>query len=142
MKCKARPDIEVGPAIPAANPKVNEAILLFVKWMRGKLVYTGRTLNANKCARILHVWQAFVQDHSLFLAQTFGYKAEGKAGQRGKMFAMFRDEILPTSLPLGHVRSDADAGLSTSEIQARHVKRVGRVAATECRRQDRSRGGS
>ena len=59
--------------------------------MRGKLVYTGRTLNANKCARILHIWQAFVQDHSLFLAKTFGYKAEGKAGQRGKMFAMFRE---------------------------------------------------
>lgn len=124
MKCKARPDIEVGPVVPAGNPKVEEAILFLVKWMRGKLVYTGRTLNANKCARILHIWQAFVQDHSLFLAKTFGYKAEGKAGQRGKMFAMFRDDILPAALRYGHVRSDADAGLSTSEIQARHVKRV------------------
>ena len=42
------------------SPKVQEAIELFLRWMPGKLVFTGRTLNANRCARILHVWQGFV----------------------------------------------------------------------------------
>ena len=61
---------EVGAARTAANqdrvpfdgksPKVQEAIELFLRWMPGKLVFTGRTLNANRCARILHVWQGFV----------------------------------------------------------------------------------
>ena len=39
-----------------------------------------------------------------------------------KMFALFRDEILPTGLRFGHVRSELEAGLST--LQERHMKRV------------------
>ena len=104
-------------------PKVQEAIELLLRWMPGKLIFTGRTRNANKCARILHVWQSFVADHPSFFVDTFNYKPDGKPGQRGKMFALFRDEILPTGLRFGHVRSElGEAGLST--LQERHVKRV------------------
>ena len=104
------------------SPKVQEAIELFLRWMPGKLVFTGRTLNANKCARILHVWQGFVEDHSSFFVDTFNYKPDGKPGQRGKMFALFRDEVLPAGLRFGHVRSEVEVGLST--LQERHVKRI------------------
>ena len=116
---KAKPSVAQN-----SNTKVEDAIVLFTKWMRGKLVYTGRTENANKCARILHIWQAFAEAHKGFLLEKFEYKALGKPGQRGSMFAMFRDEILPASLRHGHVRSDIDCTLSTIESQARHVKRV------------------
>ena len=37
---------------------------------------------------------------------------------------MFRDDILPAALRLGHVRSDVEGALSTMQDQARHVKRV------------------
>ena len=81
-------------------------------------------MNANKCARILNVWQAFVKSHASFFVDNFGYKPVGKAGQRGAMFALFRDTILPCALRLGHVRSDVEGALSTMQDQARHVKRV------------------
>ena len=80
------------------------------------------TLNANKCARILHVWQGFVEEHSSFFVDNFNYKPDGKPGQRGKMFALLRDEILPAGLRFGHVRSEVEVGLST--LQERHVKRI------------------
>ena len=79
-------------------------------------------LNANKCARILHIWQAFVAAHTTFFVDKFGYTPVGKAGQRGRTFALFRDEILHAALRFGHVRSDVDATLST--MQERHIKRV------------------
>ena len=103
-------------------PDVQESIQLFLRWMRGKLLFTGRTMNANNCARILHVWQSFVADHPSFFVDTFNYKPDGKPGQRGKMFALFRDEILPAGLRFGHVRSEVEVGLST--LQERHVKRI------------------
>ena len=103
-------------------PKVQEAIELLLRWMPGKLIFTGRTRNANKCARILHVWQSFVEDHPSFFVDNFNYKPDGKAGQRGKMFALFRDEILPSAVRFGHVRSDVEAVLSTISDQGRHVK--------------------
>ena len=49
-------------------------------------------------------------------------KPDGKAGQHGKMFALFRDEILPSAVRFGHVRSDVEAVLSTISDQGRHVK--------------------
>ena len=59
--------------------------------------------NANKCARILHVWQSFVAENPEFLLQKFNYKPKiGKAaGQLGKMFALFRDQVLPAALKYG-----------------------------------------
>ena len=61
-------------------------------------------------------------DHPSFFVDTFTYSPDGKPGQRGKMFALFRDEILPTGLRFGHVRSELEVGLST--LQERHMKRV------------------
>ena len=90
--------------------------------MRGKLIFTGRTANANKCARILHVWQGFAADHPVFFAKFFNYKPKGKAGQLGKMFALFRDQVLPQALRYGHVRTDVESTLSTMQDQTRHVK--------------------
>ena len=125
-------------------PEVNEAIARFSVWMQGKLIFTGRTMNANKCARILNVWQSFVELHASFFVDNFGYKPVGKAGQRGAMFALFRDDILPAALRFGHVRSDVEGALSTMQDQARHVKRVPRcrAAATGWRLHARSRGGN
>ena len=81
-----------------------------------------RAKRANKCARILHALQSFVEDHPSFFVDNFNYKPDGKAGQRGKMFALFRDEILPSAVRFGHVRSDVEAVLSTISDQGRHVK--------------------
>ena len=107
---------------------LDRAISLFRKWMRGRLVFTGRTSNANKCARILHVWQSFVAENQQFFIDTFHYKPKpGKpAGQLGKMFALFRDQVLPSALRYAHVRSDVEVILSTMQEQQRHVKRAAR----------------
>ena len=96
--------------------------------MRGRLVFTGRTSNANKCARILHVWQSFVAENQQFFIDTFNYtpKAGKSAGQLGKMFALFRDQVLPSALRYAHVRSDVEVILSTMQEQQRHVKRAAR----------------
>ena len=63
-------------------PDVQESIKLFLRWMPRKLIFTGRTRNANKCARILHVWQSFFATHASFFAQKFNYVPLGKPGQR------------------------------------------------------------
>ena len=57
-------------------------------------------------------------DHPVFFAKffnykPFNYKPKGKAGQLGKMFALFRDQVLPQALRYGHVRTDVEATLST-----------------------------
>ena len=64
---------------------------------------------------VLHVWQSFVADNAEFLFKTFNYKPKaGKpAGQLGKMFALFRDHVLPSALRYGHVRSDVEGTLTT-----------------------------
>ena len=106
------------------STSVGKATLLFRDWMRGRLIFTGRTQNANKCARILPLFQGFVEANLEFFVDNFSYVPKGKPGQRGPMFALFRDEILPNSLRFEHVRSDIEGTLSTMQDQARHVKRV------------------
>ena len=61
-------------------------------------------------------------------SQKFNYKPKiGKAaGQLGKMFALFRDQVLPAALKYGHVRSDVEA-TSLSTTQDRHVKTATRA---------------
>ena len=53
----------------------------------------------------------------MFFAKFFNYKPKGKAGQLGKMFALFRDQVLPQALRYGHVRTDVEATLSTMQDQ-------------------------
>ena len=106
--------------------EIEEAISLFREWMRGKLVFTGRTKNANKLARILPLFQRFVDDHASFFVDNFNYIPHGKAGQRGSIFALFRDDILPTALRMEHVRSDVEGDLSTNQSHTRLMKRVRR----------------
>ena len=106
--------------------EIEEAISLFREWMRNKLVFTGRTKNANKCARILPLFQRFVDDHASFFVDKFNYIPDGKAGARGSIFALFRDDILPTALRMEHVRSDVEGDLSTNQSNTRLMKRVRR----------------
>ena len=106
--------------------EIEEAISLFREWMRGKLVFTGRTKNANKLARILPLFQRFVDDHASFFVDNFNYIPHGKAGARGSIFALFRDDILPTALRMEHVRSDVEGDLSTNQSHTRLMKRVRR----------------
>ena len=106
--------------------EIEEVISLFREWMRGKLVFTGRTKNANKLARILPLFQRFVDDHASFFVDNFNYIPHGKAGQRGSIFALFRDDILPTALRMEHVRSDVEGDLSTNQSNTRLMKRVRR----------------
>ena len=103
-------------------PEINEAISLFREYMRGKIVYTGRTLNANTFARILPLYQGFVEENSSFFAEKFGYRPVAKPGPKGSMFALFRDEILPPALTQSLVRSDLDS-LSTLSGKTKHMKR-------------------
>ena len=103
-------------------PEINEAISLFREYMRGKIVYTGRTLNANTFARILPLYQGFVEENSSFFAEKFGYRPVAKPGPKGSMFALFRDEILPPALAQSLVRSDLES-LSTLSGKTKHMKR-------------------
>ena len=85
------------------------------------MIFTGRTQNANKCARILPLFQNVVDKHTPFFVDKFDYMPKGKAGQRGSVFALFRDVILPAALQMEHVRSDVPA---TIQKQRRLEKRV------------------
>ena len=53
--------------------EIQEAIALFRIWMRGELIFTGRKQNANKCARILPLFQNFVDKHASFFVDKFAY---------------------------------------------------------------------
>ena len=107
LQCKARPqsptpntkqDNQNLIKFDSSTPEIEEAVSLFRVWMRGKLVFTGRTKNANKCARILPLFQRFVDNYASFFVDKFAYAPTGKAGQRGSIFALFRDEILPAAM--------------------------------------------
>ena len=110
---------------------VVQAIELFRVYMRSKIIYTGRMKNANKLARILPLYQGFVEAHASFFVDNFSYEPVGKAGQRGEMFALFRDEILPAALELEEPGGESEGGVST---KARHVKRVKRNNGTASQR--------
>ena len=55
--------------------EIQEATALFRIWMRGdrELIFTGRKQNANKCARILPLFQNFVDKHASFFVDKFAY---------------------------------------------------------------------
>ena len=110
---------------------VVQAIELFRVYMRSKIIYTGRMKNANKLARILPLYQGFVEAHASFFVDNFSYEPVGKAGQRGEMFALFRDEILPAALELEEPGGESEGEVSTN---ARHVKRVKRNNGTASQR--------
>ena len=99
-------------------PEIDEAIKLCREYIRGKIVYTGRTLNANTFARVLPLYQGFVLNHPSFFAEKFGYYPVATPGPKGSMFALFRDKILPQALRMSHVHSDVD-----DLEQTRHIKR-------------------
>ena len=65
-------------------PEINEAISLFREYMRGKIVYTGRTLNANTFARILPLYQGFVEENSSFLQRSLATVPSQNRGQKGR----------------------------------------------------------
>ena len=105
-------------------PEIKEAITLLRDYIRGKIVYTGRTENANTFARILPLYQGFVEDNLSFFAEKFGYRhfKNKPAGPKGSMFALFRNEIIPPALAQSQVRSDVDS-LSTLSGKTKHMKR-------------------
>ena len=105
-------------------PEIKEAITLCREFLRGKIVYTGRTLNSNTFARILPLYQGFVAENLSFFAEKFGYRPfENKpAGPKGAIFALFRDEILPPALAQLQVRSDLES-MSTLSDTTKHMKR-------------------
>ena len=106
---------------------VVQAIALFRVYMKSKIICTGRMKNANKLARILPLYQGFVEAHASFFVDNFAYEPVGKAGQRGEMFALFRDEILPAALAAEEPGGDSEGGVSRN---ARHVNRVKRNNGT------------
>ncbi len=73
------------------------------------------------------LYQGFVEAHASFFVDNFAYEPVGKAGQRGEMFALFRDEILPAALAAEEPGGDSEGGVSTN---ARHVNRVKRNNGT------------
>ena len=105
---------------------IEEAVALFRAYSKRKLKFTGRSKNANKCARILPLFQGFVEKHASFFVDKYNYKPTGKlAGAKGSVFALFRDQILPVTLRMLHVRSDTEQ-LSAIQSQRRLMKRVRR----------------
>ena len=105
-------------------PEIKEAITLCREFLRRKIVYTGRTENANTFARILPLYQGFVEENLSFFAEKFGYRPfkNKPGGPKGAMFALFRDEILPPALAQSQVRSDLDS-MSTLSDKTQHMKR-------------------
>ena len=105
-------------------PEIKEAITLCREFLRRKIVYTGRTENANTFARILPLYQGFVEENLSFFAEKFGYRPfkNKPGGPKGAMFATFRDEILPPALAQLQVRSDLDS-MSTLSDKTKHMKR-------------------
>ena len=105
-------------------PEIIEAIKLCREFLRRKIVYTGRTENANTFARILPLYQGFVEKNLSFFAEKFGYVPfkNKPGGAKGAMFATFRDEILPPALAQLQVRSDLDS-MSTLSDKTQHMKR-------------------
>ena len=105
-------------------PEIIEAIKLCREFLRRKVVYTGRTENANTFARILPLYQGFVEENLSFFAEKFGYRPfkNKPGGPKGAMFALFRDEILPPALAQLQVRSDLDS-MSTLSGKTQHMKR-------------------
>ena len=105
-------------------PEIIEAIKLFRVYAQGKIVYTGRTLNSNTFARILPLYQGFVEENLSFFAEKFGYRPfENKpGGAKGAMFALFRHEILQPALAQLQVRNDLDS-MSTLSGTTQHMKR-------------------
>ena len=78
---------------------LREEVDMFKAWSEGKIVYTGRRTNANKMARILPLFQGFVQDNAGYFKERYGYNPRGeKPGQLSKLYAPFRDVILPQAL--------------------------------------------
>eukprot|EP00966_Prymnesium_polylepis_P213445 4943340-Prymnesium_polylepis.2 len=135
LHCKAKPqsptqDTKQGDQnlieFDGNTTEIDEAVSLFRVWMRVKLVFSGRTKNANKCARILPIFQEFVANNASFFVDIFAYAPDRKAGARGSIFALFRDDILPAALRMEHVRSDVEGGLSINHSNTRLMKRVRR----------------
>ena len=79
-----------------------EAIELFKAWLRQVKVikYTGRVANANRLARILPLYQAFVLAHLPWFAAKMGYVQTRKRrpGQLAHIYPFFRDHVLLQAL--------------------------------------------
>ena len=79
-----------------------EAIELFKAWMRqvNGIKYTGRVANANRLARILPLYQAFVLAHLPWFADKMGYVQTRKRspGQLAHIYPFFRDLVLLQAL--------------------------------------------
>ena len=73
----------------------------FKLWFRQSpmLVYTGRSGNANKLARIQPMIDAFCRENELFLRDTLGWKPgrgypQPMAGQKGPRYKAIRDAMI------------------------------------------------
>ena len=97
---------------------IEEAVALFRAWSKRKLSLR------------LPLFQGFVEKHASFFVDKFNYKPTRKlAGAKGSVFALFRDQILPVTLRMLHVRSDTEQlsdVLSAIQSQRRLMKRVRR----------------
>ena len=107
-----------------------DVIDLFKVWTRDRVLYTGRTKNANKMLRILPLFQGFVRAHTDYFAQEYAYFHRGEApGPLSPVYSIFRDRILLVALEeirtefmesMGH---DTD-GLETLRYVMKHTTRT------------------
>ena len=80
----------VDPTTHWCPPEIHEAIHLCREFLKGKIVYTGRTLNANTFAFILPLYQRFVESNLSFFADKFGYIPQSQSREQ-------RDRCSPPS---------------------------------------------
>ena len=65
----------------------------------GRIRYTGRTHDANKLVHIMPLYTAFVCEHVDYFREMYGYEQRrATPGQKGRIFAPFRDTWLPRAL--------------------------------------------
>jgi hypothetical protein len=86
-----------------AKMATREAIELFKAWMRDarRITFTGRVKNANRLARILPLYQAFVLRNLTWFEEKMGYVPTRKGrrpGQLAHIYPFFRDHVLLQAL--------------------------------------------
>jgi len=76
------------------------AIVHVAEWLYASnvVVFTGRTLNANKLAKPMQIFERCLQHDFDFWRLTYGYSNKLGKGQKGGLYRLFRDTILLPAL--------------------------------------------
>ena len=91
-----------------------------------RLVYTGKTTDANTLLRIKPLFVSFVCAHLDYMRDAFGYKLRRTTpGQKAAIFAPFRDVWLPRALREMRAEDEGKPADDVEETRYRHKRNQG-----------------